>query len=129
MQVEEEQCTGETDGYVHNRREVVDYFAILPGLGGHANGDAASIQAHPLTESSDASANHAKAGETGHVALNADWVTVSLKSYYFRPVVIAGTPTDSREVNNGRPSDPVVVRIRNLRHGNGCAGWCFDIRL
>lgn len=122
VQIEEEQCTGEQSavtGGVHGRHEVVDYFAILPGVGGDVldgTGHSTNLFGRPVTVSLSASSNHAKAGETGHTAINADWITIALKSYYFRPVVIAGTPS----VNGG---DAVAVRIRNVRHGHGCAGW------
>ena len=51
-----------------------------------------------------------------------EWITVQLKGYYFKPVIIAGPPTY-------HGTHAVVARIRNLRHGHDCPGWCFDVRL
>jgi hypothetical protein len=121
--IEEEQCTGEADAPpVHGNHEVVDYFAMLPGVGSHADGDHGGIFGRPSITSDSASTNHVKAGETGRLTLDNNWATVALKSYYFRPVIIAGSPSSEG-------GQPVVARIRNIRHGHGCAGWCFDIRL
>jgi len=43
----------------------------------------------------------------------------ALKHYYLKPAIIMGTPS----ANGG---EAAIVRMRNLRHGQGCEGWCFE---
>ena len=57
-------------------------------------------------------------GESGDLTIMDEWITVQLKGYYFKPVIIAGPPTY-------HGTHAVVARIRNLRHGHDCPGWCF----
>ena len=121
--IEEETCS--TDDAAHPMAEQVDYFAIAAGVGSNADGQhgsTAMINARPAVVSPQETSQLTPFMETGDIELDHNWVTVSLRSYYFHPAVIAGVPS-------GRGGDAAVVRIRNLRHGNGCEGWCFDIRI
>ena len=139
VMIEEEQCTGETEGgFTHPWAEEVDYFAISAGIEGRANGlgyDFTEFSAHyGLSESHGrikasqlahvgrSSSNHRAVGESGDLTIMDEWITVQLKGYYFKPVIIAGPPTY-------HGTHAVVARIRNLRHGHDCPGWCFDVRL
>ena len=124
--IEEEQCTaaGAADG-VHGLAEQVDYFAIAAGVGSNAQRNGAlqnghitnAINARPSVVSAQETSQLTPFMETGDISVTHDWVTVSLRSYYFHPAVIAGVPS-------GNGGDAAAVRIRNLRHGNGCEGWC-----
>lgn len=121
--IEEETCT--TDDATHPMAEQVDYFAIAAGVGSNADGQHGStsmINARPAIVSPQSTAQLTPFMETGDISLDHNWVTVSLRSYYFHPVVIAGVPSAAG-------GDSSAVRIRNVRHGNGCEGWCFDIRI
>eukprot|EP01045_Picozoa_sp_COSAG04_P007683 COSAG04_NODE_407_length_14863_cov_24.011244_11_plen_608_part_00 len=122
--IEEETCFGEQGGATHPMAEEVDYVVMLAGMGSSAANDAGGIRARPVEQMGHvgATSNHVAMAETGDVSLTADWLTVSLNNYYFKPVVIAGSPT----ANGG---DTATVRVRNVRHGQGCAGWCFDIKI
>lgn len=75
-----------------------------------------------ITSNREAAGNLRAFAESGRISVDSNWITVQLDSYYFHPAIIAGTPSF-----NG--NNPASVRIRNLRHGHGCAGWCFDIRV
>lgn len=124
--IEEETCEGEQGGYTHPMQEEVGYVSMLAGFGSSADQPGGGIRARPVHNpgrmSIHGAGKHVAMAETGDVTLTSDWITVSLDNYFLRPVVIAGTPT----YNGG---DTVTVRIRNVRHGHGCNGWCFDIKL
>ena len=62
-------------------------------------------------------------GEKGSLAISSEWRTVELSRHYQKPVVLGGMPSYA---NSGEAN----VRIRGIRNGrDGCAAWCFDIRL
>jgi hypothetical protein len=123
--IEEEQCSGEigaNGAYTHPNAEEVDYIAVSAAIGEQAGDPAGMIKASPIAANIGSTRNHKPIGESGDMDINSDWLTINLQNYYFHPVVIAGVPTM-------RGGDAVAVRIRNVRHGHGCPGWCFDIRL
>lgn len=129
--IEEETCAGEQGGYTHGNAEQVDYFALLAGVGSSADQPNGGIRARPasttdprnaVTQNREAAGNLRPFAEMGQITADSDWITVELDSYYFHPAIIAGTPTFAG-------NQPASARIRNLRHGHGCAGWCFDLRL
>ena len=125
VMIEEEQCSGEAGAngaFSHPNPEEVDYIAMSPAIGEQASDPGGMIKASPLAHVGRSTSNHRAVGESGELQIVADWITVQLKGYYFHPVIIAGTPTFVGP-------HAVVPRIRNLRHGHGCPGWCFDIRL
>lgn len=119
--IEEEQCAGEQTGYIHDMAEQVDYFAIAAGVGSNAQRNGAlargdntnAINARPSVVSPQENSQLTPFMETGDISVTSEWATVSLRSYYFHPAVIAGVPS-----RHG--TDAAAVRIRNLRHGNGC---------
>ena len=128
--VEEEQCTGETEGYAHGLAEEVDYFAVNKGIGANADRPRGGMIASRILGSdrvgTGQAGNHVPFAETGDLTLawswESNWQTVGLKHYYLKPAVIMGSPSTTG-------GEAVTVRIRNLRHGQGCEGWCFDVRL
>jgi hypothetical protein len=132
VQIEEEMCTGEQGGFAHGRAEEVDYFAVNKGIGASADrprgGMIASqvIGAGEIFSGEGGGTMHQPFAETGDLTLSwswsSNWQTVSLKHYFIKPAIIMGSPTTTGP-------DAVTLRIRNLRHGQGCDGWCFDVRL
>ena len=134
----------------HGNAEEVDYFAINAGRGPGMlrNTEFRSARASEEQEVSTADAftrggmqasriigigdlgteqghpHHAPFAEFGDITLmwtwENNWETVALKHYYLKPVIIVGSPT-----TGGKQA--ITTRIRNLRHGQGCDGWCFDI--
>jgi hypothetical protein len=128
VQAEEEQCTGEQDGFVHGMGEEVDYFAVNKGIGATADRPRGGMVASQIIGAGEVgtSGNHVPFAETGDLTLawswQSNWQTVSLRHYFLRPAIIMGTPSTAG-------TEAVTVRIRNLRHGQGCDGWCFDVRL
>ena len=73
-------------------------------------------------------ANHQMVGEYGGIqtpSFQSDdnaWVLVEMHGEFSDPVVFGGVPSAT-------DADEVVVRFRNLRRGQDCSGWCFDMRL
>ena len=130
--IEEETCNAEQGGYTHPNAEQVDYFAISAGVGSNARRRGGGREGSTPISARPSQVSHAETGqltpfmETGDISVDHNWVTVALRSYYFHPVVIAGVPS---AYSDNAAGDEVAVRIRNVRHGNGCEGWCFDIRV
>jgi hypothetical protein len=125
IMIEEEACHSTTAGQQpHPMAEQIDYLALQGGMGSDSGRDSSGILAHTVAHSTSGTSNLRPFGESGDIMLRHEWVTVSLKNYYFKPVIIGGAPTT-------RGGDPSVIRIRNIRHGRGsnCSGWCFDIKL
>lgn len=125
VMIEEEQCSGEVGAngaFTHPNPEEVDYFALSSAIGEQASDPGGMIKASPLAHVGRSTSNHRAVGESGDLQIVADWITVQLKGYYFHPVVITGPPTFVGP-------HAVTSRIRNLRHGHDCPGWCFDVKL
>jgi hypothetical protein len=123
IMIEEEACSSSTTGQQpHPMAEQIDYLALLGGMGSDSDRDTSGVLAHSVAYSVTGTSNLRPFGESGVIRLRHEWVTVSLRNYYFHPVIIGGSPST-------HGSDPAVIRIRNIRHGHGCNGWCFDIRL
>jgi hypothetical protein len=106
----------------HPKGEEVDYIAVSAGLADREKGAQSPLKASPLAATISSSSNHRPVGESGDITVTHKWVTIALQGYYQHPAVIAGVPSY-------KGGDPVAARIRHVRHGHGCAGWCFDIRL
>ena len=93
-----------------------------------ANGDgAAASQVYCRLSTPVASHSHPMGqlamGEKGSLSISSEWRTVELNRDYRNPVVFGGIPSYT---NAGE----AAVRVRGIRNGgDGCHGWCFDIRL
>lgn len=112
VQVEEETCSD--DEVEHPNPEAVAWFA----LEGRQAGGMISATPTRLVQGAQP-----VIGETAPIQVSSEWQLVELINWYEDPVVVVSPPTS-------RESDEAVVRIQGLSHGGeGCAGWCFQIRL